>query len=88
MNILCLPSHMHKIVYTPLSAQFVVLLNQYTPSRADGFLNRMVMKQKKNFLKNFTIIDFSLQGSNPELFGKELDKFGDHLKKNTCKSKD
>jgi hypothetical protein len=78
----------YKIVYTPLSAQFIVLLNQYTPPRADGFLNRMVMKQKKDFLKNFTIIDFALQGSNPKLFRKELDKFGDHLKKNTCKSRD
>jgi hypothetical protein len=80
--------NMHKIVYTPISAQFIVLLNEYTPTRANGFLNRLVMKRKENFLKNFTIIDFSLHDSNPKLFREKLDKFGDHLKNNTCKGKD
>jgi hypothetical protein len=81
-------SKMYKIVYTPINAQFVVLLNEYTPTRVDGFLNRMVMKRKEDFHKNFTIIDFSLQDTNPKLFKEKLDKFGDHLKKNTCKAKD
>jgi hypothetical protein len=79
---------MQKIVYTPINAQFVVILNEYTPSRVEGFLNRIVMKRKKDFLKNFTIIDFSLQDTNQKLFRKELDKFGNHLKKNTCKGQD
>lgn len=79
---------MYKIVYTPINSQFVVLLNEYTPTRVDGFLNRMVMKRKEDFHKNFTIIDFSRQDTNPKLFKEKLDKFGDHLKKNTCKGKD
>lgn len=80
--------NMYKIVYTPINAQFVVLLNDYTPGRGEGFLNRLVMKRKEDFLKNFTIIDFSRQDANPELFSKELDKFGHHLKKNTRKGRD
>jgi hypothetical protein len=80
--------NMHKIVYTPLSAQFVVLLNEYTPGRAGGFLNRLVMKRMEDFHKNFTIIDFSRQDTNPKLFKAELDTFGNHLKNNTCKSRD
>jgi hypothetical protein len=80
--------NMRKIVYTPISAQFVVVLNQYTPTRMEGFLNRMVMKRKEDFQKNFTIIDFSLQETNPKLLREKLDKFGDHLKKNTCKGRD
>jgi len=79
---------MRKIIYTPLSAQFVVLLKEYTPSRAEGFLNRLVMKRMEEFHKNFIIIDFSLQDTNPKLFKQELDAFGNHLKKNTCKSQD
>lgn len=80
--------NMHKIIYTPLSAQFVVLLNEYTPGRAEGFLNRLVMKRMEDFQKNFTIIDFSRQDTNPKLFKEELETFGDHLKNNTCKSQD
>jgi hypothetical protein len=79
--------NMRKIVYTPISAQFVVVLNQYTPTRMEGFLNRMVMKRKEDFQKNFTIIDFSLQETNPKLFREKLDRFGDHLK-NTRKGQD
>jgi hypothetical protein len=80
--------NMHKIIYTPLCAQFVVLLNEYTPGRAGGFLHRLVMKRMEDFHKNFTIIDFSRQDTNPKLFKEELEIFGDHLKNNTCKSQD
>jgi hypothetical protein len=80
--------NMQKIVYTPISGQFVVILNQYAPSREEGFLNRMLMKRKQDFLKNFTIIDFSRQDTDQKLFRKKLDQFGDHLKKNTCKGRD
>jgi hypothetical protein len=80
--------NMHKIIYTPLCAQFVVLLNEYTPGRAGGFLHRLVMKRMEDFHKNFTIIDFSRQDTNPKLFKEELETFGDHLKNNTCKSQD
>ncbi|MGD2092406.1 MAG: hypothetical protein PVH61_39935 [Candidatus Aminicenantes bacterium] len=81
-------SRMHKIVYTPINAQFVVLLNGHTPTRVEEFLHRMVVKRKEDFLKNFTIIDFSLQDTNPKVFRKKLDQFGDHLKNNTCKGQD
>jgi hypothetical protein len=80
--------NIQKIVYSPINAQFVVVLNQYTPTRVEGFLHRMLMKRKEEFLKNFTIIDFSLQDTNSKSFKEKLDHFGDHLKKNTCKSQD
>jgi hypothetical protein len=46
------------------------------------------MKRMEDFHKNFTIIDFSRQDTNPKLFKAELDTFGNHLKNNTCKSRD
>lgn len=80
--------NMQKIVYTPISAQFVVVLNEYTPTRVEGFLSRLLLKRKEDFLKNFTIIDFSLQDTDSKSFRKKLDHFGDHLKKNTCRGQD
>jgi hypothetical protein len=80
--------NIQEIVYTPINAQFVVVLNQYTPTRMEGFLHRLLVKRREEFLKNFTIIDFSLQDTNPKSFREKLDKFGDHLKKNTCKGRD
>lgn len=80
--------NMRKIIYTPLKAQFVVLLQEYAPTRMEGFLNRLVMKRMEDFHKNFTIIDFSPQDTNSKLFKEKLDAFGNHLKRNTCKGQD
>ncbi|UCH96183.1 MAG: hypothetical protein JSV88_04820 [Candidatus Aminicenantes bacterium] len=81
------PLNIHKIVYTPISAQFIVLLNEYSPGMTDEWLNRIVVKRMADFHKNFTIIDFSWRDTNPKLFKQELKKFGNHLKKNIPKDK-
>lgn len=81
------PAKVLKIVYTPISTQFVVLLKEYTPSSMESFLNRMVKMRMEDFHENFTVIDFSRQDSNPKLFQEELKDFGRYLKKNTPKNR-
>jgi hypothetical protein len=76
-----------KIVYTPINTQFTVLLNENSPGMNEGLVDRMVRKQIEAFHKNFIIIDFSLEKTDPKLFKKELKQFGTHLKKNMPKER-
>jgi len=75
--------YIDKIVYTPLNAQFTVLLKKYNPGSSDSFLDRIITKRIADFHKNYTVIRFpsSEIDINKKSFKKELDKFGNFLKR-------
>lgn len=71
-----------KILYTPRNAQFIVLLKAYNANGDNGFTDRIMTKRIADFHENFTVITFARgQMTGKESFKKELDRFGDYLKK-------
>lgn len=76
------PLQVGKILYSPISSRFVVLLREFHPANTGGFLNAVVKKRIADFQKNLTIIDFSTAADNEKAFKAQLDQFGNYLKKN------
>ncbi|MCP5103692.1 MAG: hypothetical protein GY950_09955, partial [bacterium] len=73
------PLHLKKILYTPVSSEFVILLKEYEP-HPDTFLNTMVKKKMANFHKSLMMVDFTIGELEKETLKKQLDQFGNYLK--------
>jgi hypothetical protein len=73
---------MGKILYSPISSRFVVLLKEFRPGNTGGFLNAAIEKRIADFQKNLTIVDFSMAASDEKTFKAQLDEYGNYLKKN------
>ncbi len=76
------PVKLHKILYTPINSQFVVLLKSYNRNGGSAFLDALVTWRIENFHKELKAIDFTRAGEDKKAFKKQLADFGSYLKKN------